>query len=243
VTRGDAVSPIRAGGIIAAGEGSRLKRDGWNVPKPLVEVAGAPLVEHVIRNFEAAGITSVAIIFNEEGEDCAAFVRSRFSRLDLNVLLRTTPSSLVSFFEVLRLAAPGRVLVSTVDAFLSSEDFTAFVRAAETLDEEAVVVGVTPFVADEKPLRASVDSNGRIRELGGREGDLVTAGLYVIPSRFRGLPLPALPRLRDFLRSLVESGETLLGVPIRKVVDVDRAEDVALAEEMSNGRSRTGGPA
>jgi hypothetical protein len=113
------------------------------------------------------------------------------------------------------------------------DDFRAFVGIAEKLDENAVVLGVTPFVADEKPLRARIDADGRIRTLGGSEGDVVTAGLYVIPERLRGMRLPPLPRLRDFLRSLVESGETVFGVPIRKVVDVDRAEDVALAEEMS----------
>jgi NDP-sugar pyrophosphorylase family protein len=223
---------IAAGGIIAAGEGSRLKHGGCAVPKPLVPVNGKPLVEHVLRNFAAAGIRSVAVIFNEREEDCAAFVRSRFGDLDLKVLVKTTPSSLVSFFEVLRLAAPGRVLISTVDAFLPPEDFAAFVGAAERADPDAVVLGVTPFVADEKPLLAQLAADGRITELGGSRGNFVTAGLYVIPPRLRSLPTPSFSRLRDFLRSLVESGEAVIGIPIRKVVDVDRAEDVRLAEEM-----------
>ena len=52
------------GGIIAAGEGRRLRRAGWTVPKPLVPVAGVPLIELVIRNFLAAHITSLTIIVN-----------------------------------------------------------------------------------------------------------------------------------------------------------------------------------
>ena len=34
-----------AGGIIAAGEGRRLREAGYTVPKPLVPVAGVPLIE------------------------------------------------------------------------------------------------------------------------------------------------------------------------------------------------------
>ena len=43
---------IVSGAVIAAGEGSRLKDFG--VPKPLVEIAGTPLIAHVLENFEAA---------------------------------------------------------------------------------------------------------------------------------------------------------------------------------------------
>ena len=45
------------GGIIAAGEGSRLRRAGFAMPKPMVPIAGVPLIESVIRNFRAARIT------------------------------------------------------------------------------------------------------------------------------------------------------------------------------------------
>ena len=73
------MSAIVSGAVIAAGEGSRLKQLG--VPKPLIEVAGVPLIEHVLGNFEAAGIVSAAVIFNESERDCEAFVRERFGRL------------------------------------------------------------------------------------------------------------------------------------------------------------------
>jgi hypothetical protein len=41
------------------------------------------------------------------------------------------------------------------------------------------------------------------------------------------------PRLRDFLRWLVRSGEPVYGEIIEQVIDVDRAEDVALAETLA----------
>ena len=37
--------------IIAAGEGSRLAREGVDLPKPLVTVGGEPMIERLARIF------------------------------------------------------------------------------------------------------------------------------------------------------------------------------------------------
>ena len=60
---------IRSAGIIAAGDGTRLRRDGWDVPKALVTVNGTALIEHVIDNFLGNGIESVSIIVNEHSRE------------------------------------------------------------------------------------------------------------------------------------------------------------------------------
>ena len=88
------------GGIIAAGEGSRLRQAGYAVPKPLVPVAGMPLIGRIIDNFLAAGIRSLVIIFNEEGRECERWVRSHYADLDIDIILKTTASSLESFLTV-----------------------------------------------------------------------------------------------------------------------------------------------
>jgi NDP-sugar pyrophosphorylase family protein len=105
--------PGLSGGIIAAGEGSRLRQAGWAVPKPMVPVAGVPRIASAIRNFVAAGITRLSIIVNEQERDCAAWVRGRFPELDLRLTVKTTASSLESFRES-RAKPGGAALVSTV---------------------------------------------------------------------------------------------------------------------------------
>ena len=98
---------------------------------------------------------------------------------------------------------------------------------------ETTVLAVTPLVADEKPLRVVMAADGRIKDVGG-EGDLVTAGMYLVPEAVRTLTPPAgLGRLREFLQWLARSGAPLYGEIIEQVVDVDRADDVALAETLA----------
>jgi len=189
------VTALVSGAVIAAGEGSRLKEFG--VPKPLVKVAGRPLIEHVLSNFEAAGIVSAVVIFNESERDCEAFVRERFGTLVSKIIVKSTRSSLESFREVLAASPPGRLLVSTVDAFCPRKDFVQFVRRAGELPEEATVLAVTRFVDDERPLWVTTTRHGRVLLVGGASGDAVTAGMYVFSERVRRLVIPpSLERLR-----------------------------------------------
>lgn len=227
--------PIMRGGIIAAGAGVRLRQAGWTMPKPLVPVAGMPLIEHVIRNFLAAGISSLVIIVNEQARECEDWMRSHFPTLDLDIIVRKADSSLESFREVAGRLGSGRALISTVDAWCPAEAFMAFVQTARRFPPDATVLAVTPLVDDERPLWVTLDASGRVTHLGEDSGDVVTAGMYLVPERVRRMPPPPeVKRLRDFLIWLVNQGEPVYGVTLPAVVDVDRGEDVSLAEMMAH---------
>ncbi len=244
VREGAPVHGIAGGGVLAAGQGSRLRGDGFVSAKPLVPVGGVPLVEHAIESFLAARIAPLAIIFNESEADCVRFVRERFPAVDLDVAVRTTASTLESFREISARLPGGRILVATVDAWCPREEFVRFAVEAASLPEEETVVAVTGPADDERPLRVRREgTEGRVVEIGGETGDGVTAGIFLFSSRARRLEAPpGLERLRDFLRWLVSSGEPVRAISVRDVIDVDRGSDVRLADALA-GRSvaRAGG--
>jgi NDP-sugar pyrophosphorylase family protein len=224
---------LRRGGIIAAGDGTRLRAAGYTMPKALVPVGGVPLIEAAIRNFQAAGIETLVVIVNEQSRACVQWVRQRFPALDVDFIVKSTRSSLESFLEVGARLGPGPALVSTVDAWCRPADFVRFVQAGVRRLPEGSVLGVTPLVADEKPLWATVDASGRITRLGEGAGPLVTAGFYLLSASARALaPPPGLARLRDYLGWLAER-QPLYAEVIDTVVDVDRPDDVALAETLA----------
>jgi len=224
---------LRCGGIIAAGEGRRLRAGGYTMPKALVPVAGVPLIEATIANFAAAGIHSLVIIVNEASRACVDWVRAHRPGLDVEFIVKTTPSSLVSFREVLGRLEPGPALITTVDSWCRPDDFVRFVEAGRRRLPAASTLALTPLVADEKPLWASVDDTGRVTRLGEGAGPLVTAGLYLLAEGARAADPPAgLGRLRDYLQWLVTTA-SLYGEIIDRVVDVDRPQDVALAEALA----------
>ena len=230
------------GGIIAAGDGRRLREDGWTVPKAMVPVAGVPLLETVVGNLLGAGITPITAIVNERDREFTAWARGRFARADLRFIVHTTASSLESFVRVADVDLPGPMLISTVDAWCHPADFARFVAAARRRPPAAMVLAVTPLVADERPLWIESDANGQVTRIGGPSGDAVTAGVYLLPERLRHRAPPSrLGRLREYLAWLVEQGETVYAETVDTIVDVDRASDVALAESLSHGsRTREG---
>ncbi len=235
---------IERGGILAAGLGSRLKGHGLAIHKPAVEVAGVPLLERVIANFRAAGIRSLVVIVNEDEAELPAAFAARCPDMQLTFHVETTPSSLVSFERVVSRLGPGPCVLSTVDAVCRPEDFVRFVaEAGNALRESGVALGVTSFVADEKPLWVHFeDGQGepgkgrRVLRLGGDGASssfasFVTAGVYALSERARARQIPGgLGRLREYLGWLVAQGEPVSGVEMGKVIDVDRPEDVAMAE-------------
>lgn len=61
-------TPVHTAVILAAGFGSRIRADGHPQPKPLVEVAGLPLIVRGIQSAHAAGVHHFVIVVGFSGE-------------------------------------------------------------------------------------------------------------------------------------------------------------------------------
>jgi NDP-sugar pyrophosphorylase family protein len=227
--------------LIAAGLGERLAEAGITVPKPLVEVAGKPLVDHVLDAVAAAGIAEVACIFNAEADAVEAHCRARRGGPRLHIVRRTTPSSMESLFTLAPHLGAGPFLLLTVDAVFAPGVLPDFLAAAARHGDADVALAVTDFVDDEKPLRLALRGDGRVTALGeaAAASPLVTAGFYVLhPRVFAEIDAARAARLsalRQYLALLLERGYRLYGVRTGKTVDVDRPEDIAAAEAFVRG--------
>jgi NDP-sugar pyrophosphorylase family protein len=232
-------SPALRGGIIAAGEGSRLRADGYRVSKPMVPVAGRPLIEHALDRFRAADIRRLTIVINEASDDCRQWLEGHAGDFDLDMIVRSTPSSYATFRIVADQLAGAPAVITTVDTVMPADQFRTFVAAASRFPDDAVVLGVTGHVDDEKPLWVTLDtSNGRIQRIGMNNGSHVTAGLYWLPAKRPPGPAKNFARLRDYLGALVAEAQPIYGVVLPCVFDIDRARDVAAAEGAVFGLQR-----
>jgi NDP-sugar pyrophosphorylase family protein len=227
------------GGIIAAGHGARLRADGYRVSKPMVPVAGRPLIELTLERFRAAGIRRLTVIINDTSDDCRQWLGDHTADFDLDLIVRTTPSSWASFQIVADQLRGGPAVITTIDAVLPVSDFCTFVRSAAGLATNCVALGLTDHVDDENPLWATLDAaDGRIRQLGGGCGTHVTAGLYWLPAQRPAQPALNFARLRDYLGWLVAQHHPVYGIVLPCVFDIDRARDIAAAEAREFGLER-----
>ncbi len=232
-------------GIIAAGEGSRLRQEGIEVPKPLVSLNGSPIIERLIRLFIKCGAESVNIIVNEQMTEVQNFLRDLAPALPvpLQFIVKSTPSSMHSFYELSRLMrGKGRFILTTVDTIFRESDFRPYVEAFTNAPSEIDgMMAMTDFIDDEKPLYIDVDKDYNI--LGFR--DLPFPGVKFISGGIYGLSDPAIDvledclnsgvsRMRNYQRALVDAGLRLKGFPAGKIIDVDHAADIPVAQAFIN---------
>jgi len=222
-------SPAWRGGIIAAGHGERLRQGGWTGSKAMAPVGGRPLIDHALDRFRAVGLDRVSVLINAESPDARRWLQARG---DVDLIVKTTPSSYASFSLMAERLRGTRAVITTVDGIMPAEDFARFVEAAAALPDDAVGLGVTGHVDDENPLWADLAPlDGRIRRLGGEPAAHVTAGLYSLPAHTPPLGTRKFERLRDYLSWLVSEGHPVYGLVLPIVFDVDRPWDIAQAEQ------------
>ena len=117
--------------IIAAGEGSRLAQEGVKLPKPLVNLNGTPMIKRLIDIFMRCNATSLSIIVNEEMHQVREYLESLDIPVPFKLVVKSTPSSMHSFYEVSRHFTDGKFCLTTVDTIFHEEEFKKYIEAFE----------------------------------------------------------------------------------------------------------------
>lgn len=232
-------------GIIAAGDGNRIKKEGSLLPKPLVKIDNEPMIGRLISLMENCGANSISIIVNSDMPDVWEYLQGLVPnrKCELKMISAKTPSSMHSFFHLLNLMQPeDKFVVTTVDTIFRGDDFKKytdyFINATHDIDG---VMGVTSYVDDEKPLYVETDSENIITAFsdtpvvssGNLSSTFVSAGIYGL--RKNSIPIlqncidKGVNRMRNFQRKLVEEGLTLKAYNLGKVLDVDHLLDIEKA--------------
>ena len=228
--------------IIAAGEGSRLAQEGVKKPKPLVELNGEPMIGRLINVFTRCNAESISIIVNNEMKEVKAYLDTLNPGVPFNVVVKSTPSSMHSFFELSRVMKKGKFCLTTVDTIFREDDFARYIAAFEADTVSDGMMAVTPFIEDEKPLYVDVDNNMNIRAFrdAAYEGArFISGGVYALNDKaitvLEDCMSRGIARMRNFQRALIDAGLSLKAYPIEKIVDVDHAGDIKVAERFLRG--------
>ena len=217
--------------ILAGGRGSRLAADGVDAPKALVEVAGRPLIVHLIHTFRELGCESITCMVR----DGISFV----APAPAIVHSCRTPSSLHTLVAGLAVVPAGPVFCAMVDTVMPAADWRRVYRAVtEQLAAGALAaLAVTPFVDDELPLYVSRNAAGLATGIFDTPPAgaplLVTGGVYglnPVARRLAAVAVSSLHRMRAFLKLLVELRAPVATVEVPRIIDLDHKRDLEAAE-------------
>src|SRR5947209_18024365 len=115
---------VMHGLILAGGEGSRLGAEGLTTPKPLVNVAGQPLLLRLVEQFATLGCETITCMLRENADAYLRRSGAVADRIDAlaTVVRCQTPSSLHSFVAGLARVPAGNVFVSMIDSIMLPND-------------------------------------------------------------------------------------------------------------------------
>lgn len=174
--------------VLAAGQGTRLKPFTDAMPKPMMPVAGKPLLEHIIRQLKESGITEIVINLHHQPEsiqrhfgDGTRFgVRIIYSHEDKLLGTAGAVKNLESHFM-------DTFLVYYGDNYVEI-DLNDLVQKHK-VSQAAATIAVFPCETPHLSGIVQIDGKGNILNFvekppkGSAAGNLANAGIYVMEPR------------------------------------------------------------
>jgi NDP-sugar pyrophosphorylase family protein len=211
---------VRRAVILAAGKSQRLEGLKLNMPKPLIEVAGQPLLAHHLRNCVAMGIEEVFVNLHYLPQQIRDFVSGTNWGLKITfheeIELAGTAGAVRTFAQSLK-EGPFLVIYGDNYCTFPLEEIVQTHYKRDPLPDMSIVLfqledvsGSGVAVCDdhdiiqrfvEKPAPGAIDSHW------------VNAGVYLMePHLLAAIPQGASDFGRDVIPALLASGKRILGV-------------------------------
>lgn len=163
--------------IPVAGEGTRLRPHTHTVPKPLIRVAGKPILGHILDDAVEIGITDIVLIVGYRGQDIVDYVRSTYD-VRVNFVEQEARLGLGHAIHLAR-----KYVGSSEPVFIILGDSIFKGNLKGMIESQANCIGVKR-VADPQRFGIAKLEGARIVDLVEKperpESDLAVVGLYFI---------------------------------------------------------------
>ncbi|MBI5058393.1 NTP transferase domain-containing protein [candidate division KSB1 bacterium] len=217
--------------IPVAGVGSRLRPHTFTLPKVLLNVAGKPILGHILDHLQAAGVTEVSLVVGQMGDLIEQYVRENYS-IPAEFIVQSEPKG----------------LGHAVSLGLNEQDREVLVILGDTIFEidlgrvignsTGSALGVKE-VADPRRFGVVEIEHGRVSRLVEKpenpKSNLVLVGIYMIRNAQllrrcihvlfdRQLTTRGEYQLTDALQLMVEQGEPIMTFPVTSWFDCGKPE-------------------
>ncbi len=154
--------------ILAAGSGSRLSDYNGQLPKSLLEVAGKPIIDHVLEAFSRAGVTELSIVIGYKGDVLKERVGDG-SRQGLDIQYVTNPDyhmgNALSLYAARAFAEDGPFLLSMADHMIGPDVLTRLLEKPGWANALAVDFTLLPRQVEEG-TKVLVNEDGLVTQMG-----------------------------------------------------------------------------
>lgn len=190
--------------------------------------------------------TEIVVICNEQMSDVASHLKMiqdeglNGRHVPLRFVIKSTPSSMHSFYELRYFLRDEPFILTTVDTIFDESEFHDYVLSFQDKVAQGTdaLMGVTDYIDDEKPLYVGVDKVMRINgyyDTPQADSRFISAGIYGLTASSLDILEACIEkgesRMRNFQRALVAADLRIEAFPLTKVFDIDHIEDIRKADE------------
>lgn len=219
--------------ILAGGFGKRLGERTRSTPKPLLQVGGRPVIDHLIYDLRHNGVKHIFIAAHYLGDQIMQYVDALPDDFSVEVLIEENPLGTAGALGLIvdRINSP--LLVVNGD-IVSRTDFGALSRH-HFLHGRHATIGAARFEFDIPFGVLEHDANGSVRKIveKPRNGNFVSAGIYILEPEICRLVEESVRIDMPALLSRAIDLDMEVGIfPIHEYwLDLGRPEDFQLAED------------
>jgi D-glycero-alpha-D-manno-heptose 1-phosphate guanylyltransferase len=221
--------------VLCGGLGTRLGELTRETPKPLLEVAGRPFLDHVLQPLAASGVEDVTLAASFHWQKIAAVYGDAWQGLRLRYSVESEPAGTGGAIrQAMREAAAQEALVLNGDTLLRM-DFAALVGLhAGRHAQVTVAVRRVPDVSRYGAVKTAPD--GRITHFGEKQGageGLINAGVYVVRAEvFDGIAAERFSFEHDVLAPGAQSLRLYAMQTDGLFIDIGTPEDLVRAGDL-----------
>ncbi|QYK41953.1 MAG: nucleotidyltransferase family protein [Paracoccaceae bacterium] len=214
--------------LFAAGFGTRMGRLTADRPKPLIPVAGRPLIDHALGLADAAGADPIVVNLHYRGDQIAAHLEGRPVSLswEREAILDTGGG----LRAALPLLGPGPVFTLNSDGIFTGENPLSALQRGWDGGRMGALLSLLP--ADPGDFLMSAD--GRLARARGAPGYRYLGAQIIDPAGLSSIPDAAFSLNRIWDRMIGE-GRAFGRVHRGAWCDVGRPEGIAEAESLLRG--------
>ena len=203
------------------------------------------LIDRLIRVFMDNNASEICVICNEQMTAVAEHLKeiAEAGHVPLKYMVKSTPSSMHSMWELSRWLKDEPFVLTTVDTIFREKEFKTYAKTFEQFVADNVadgLMGVTDYIDDEKPLYVGTTDGMDITGFYDtcENPKFISGGIYgLTPKSIETLNRCMArgdSRMRNFQRALVSDGLKLKAYSFEKVLDIDHASDIEKAESFLN---------
>ena len=222
--------------VMAGGKGLRLRPLTEKTPKPMVPVAGKPMVQHIIEGLHSEGFRRIALSINYLGEQIEDhFGDGSGFGVEISYLREEVPLGTGGALSLIESKETRPILVINGDVLLSAK----LVEMLKFHEESGGTLTVGVKVLDTQIPYGVVDVEGRtikaIREKPTYR-DFVNAGVYIVDPKILGLvPRDMRFDMTELIERVIQSGK-VIAFPLHEAwIDLGRHEDLDRAQKEHRG--------